>query len=86
MEFISQYEAPWGESTELFALDVGSWKYQKPVTKTSKCCHCGICYFFCPTGCVRDMGSYYAADLDYCKGCGICAGQCPINAITMERV
>ncbi len=86
MEFISPYEAPWADSTELFKQDVGSWKYQKPVIKTNKCCHCGICYFFCPTGCVSDMGAYYAADLDYCKGCGICAGQCPVNAITMERV
>ncbi|MFA5614071.1 MAG: 4Fe-4S binding protein, partial [Methanoculleus sp.] len=24
-------------------------------------------------------------DLDYCKGCGICANECPKNAITMVR-
>ena len=25
-----------------------------------------------------------AIDYDYCKGCGICAAECPCGAITME--
>jgi glyceraldehyde 3-phosphate dehydrogenase len=30
-------------------------------------------------------GAYaYAIDLDYCKGCGICAQECPSGAIQME--
>jgi len=24
-------------------------------------------------------------DLDYCKGCGVCAEECPAKAITMVR-
>jgi len=24
-------------------------------------------------------------DYDYCKGCGICANECPANAIEMKR-
>ncbi|HHH77643.1 MAG TPA: hypothetical protein ENL18_00310, partial [Thermoplasmatales archaeon] len=24
-------------------------------------------------------------DYDYCKGCGICASECPTHAIAMER-
>ena len=24
-------------------------------------------------------------DYDYCKGCGICAEECPADAIVMER-
>jgi pyruvate ferredoxin oxidoreductase delta subunit len=25
----------------------------------------------------------YEIDLDYCKGCGICAEECPVDAIEM---
>ena len=28
-------------------------------------------------------GEPYAFDLDYCKGCGICATECPCGAIEM---
>ncbi len=24
-------------------------------------------------------------DYDYCKGCGVCATECPVDAISMER-
>jgi ferredoxin len=26
----------------------------------------------------------YAVDYDYCKGCGLCAAECPCGAIEME--
>jgi len=33
-----------------------------------------------------DGGGAYASaiDLDYCKGCGLCAAECPAGAIAME--
>ena len=85
MKFTSEYEGPWASPAELYILDTGAWRYQRPVAKEHKCCQCGTCYIFCPVGCVRDMGTHFAADLDYCKGCGICAQVCPVNAITMVR-
>ena len=27
---------------------------------------------------------FYEKDLDYCKGCGICAEECPVKCIKME--
>ena len=29
------------------------------------------------------LNDLYAIDLDYCKGCGICAAECPCGAIEM---
>ena len=63
----------------------GDWKTVKPVRDTEKCNKCLICYMFCPDGAVtwdsegKDIGFNY----DYCKGCGICAVECPKKAIEM---
>jgi pyruvate ferredoxin oxidoreductase delta subunit len=39
---------------------------------------------FCPEGCIHETAEgFFAADLDYCKGCGICAHECWPQAITM---
>jgi len=62
----------------------GDWRSQHPVYDYSKCNKCGLCYIFCPEGCVepKDDG-YFTANLYYCKGCGICSAECPKDAITM---
>ncbi len=62
----------------------GGWRSERPVYDTSKCIKCGICYIFCPEGCIsQNEDGYFMADLDYCKGCGICANECWPGAITM---
>jgi 2-oxoacid:acceptor oxidoreductase delta subunit (pyruvate/2-ketoisovalerate family) len=56
------------------------------------CLACDNCYGVCPDNAVIKLdppGAYaYEIDLDYCKGCGICAEECPSGAITMvsERI
>ncbi|MBT9159683.1 MAG: NADH-dependent phenylglyoxylate dehydrogenase subunit delta [Chloroflexi bacterium] len=85
MEFKTKYQAPWAEASDLFILPVSGWRSHKPVVKTSKCRHCGGCYLFCPTGCIEDKGVYFEANVDYCKGCGLCAAECPVMAIAMIR-
>jgi NADPH-dependent glutamate synthase beta subunit-like oxidoreductase len=51
------------------------------------CFSCDNCYGVCPDNAVIKLdpsGPYmYAYDLDYCKGCGICAEECPCGAIEM---
>jgi pyruvate ferredoxin oxidoreductase delta subunit len=62
----------------------GSWKAERPEWDDSKCIKCGICYIFCPEGCVTENeDGLFRADLDYCKGCGICAHECWPGAINM---
>jgi len=50
------------------------------------CTECGNCYIFCPDNAIkRDPNGYgYIADMDYCKGCGVCVNECPRGAMTME--
>ncbi len=31
----------------------GSWRSQRPVWNNAKCIKCGICYIFCPEGCIQ---------------------------------
>ena len=30
----------------------GSWRTFKPVADKDKCISCGLCYLFCPDGCI----------------------------------
>jgi NADPH-dependent glutamate synthase beta subunit-like oxidoreductase len=50
------------------------------------CFECDNCYGVCPDNAVLKLGPglRYAFDLDYCKGCGICATECPCGAIVMQ--
>ncbi len=50
------------------------------------CFGCDNCYGVCPDNAVMkvDEADGYKFDLDYCKGCGICAKECPCGAIIME--
>ena len=62
----------------------GTWRSQRPLFDSSKCIKCGMCYIFCPEGCVeQNTEGYFEANLFYCKGCGICARECWPQAITM---
>ncbi|HMQ93592.1 MAG TPA: NAD(P)-binding protein [Amaricoccus sp.] len=49
------------------------------------CFECDNCYGVCPDNAVIKLGPgrRFRIDLDYCKGCGICAAECPCGAIKM---
>jgi 2-oxoacid:acceptor oxidoreductase delta subunit (pyruvate/2-ketoisovalerate family) len=50
------------------------------------CFSCDNCYGVCPDNAVLkldDPAEPYAIDYDFCKGCGICAAECPCGAIEM---
>lgn len=66
------------------AYHTGSWRSDRPVWDFEKCIKCANCWMFCPEACIHQRADeFYEADLDYCKGCGICAEECPKQAIRM---
>jgi 2-oxoacid:acceptor oxidoreductase delta subunit (pyruvate/2-ketoisovalerate family) len=49
------------------------------------CFECDNCYGVCPDNAVIKLGpgKRFKFNYDYCKGCGICAQECPCGAINM---
>ena len=48
------------------------------------CFECDNCFGVCPDNAVMKLANgTYEVDYDFCKGCGICARECPCGAITM---
>lgn len=63
----------------------GNWRSIRPVHVPEKCIHCLICWVYCPDAAIKTKdGKFLEFDYDYCKGCGICAHECPKDAILME--
>lgn len=49
------------------------------------CFDCGNCYMYCPDNAVKKskITGLYEFDYDFCKGCGLCAKECPCHYIQM---
>ena len=67
--------------------NTAGWRTYRPLHHADKCIHCLRCWIFCPDSAilVKD-GKVVGIDYDHCKGCGICAQECPTKekAITMK--
>jgi formate dehydrogenase (NADP+) beta subunit len=54
------------------------------------CMSCDNCWTLCPDSSVLKTqeiasdGSHYVFDYDFCKGCGLCANECPCGYIVMK--
>lgn len=67
----------------------GEWRSALPVISPKKCTPtrqnksaCFLCWLYCPEA-VISKSLPIQINLEYCKGCGICAQVCPVQAITM---
>ena len=68
--------------------ETGSWRTFRPVWDPEKCIHCLTCWILCPDAAIIVAdGKVTSIDYDHCKGCGICANECPpkVQAFTMQR-
>jgi pyruvate ferredoxin oxidoreductase delta subunit len=59
-------------------IKTGSWRSFMPVSLKENCINCLFCWLYCPDMAVKvNEGKMDGFDYDYCKGCGICALECP---------
>lgn len=64
----------------------GDWRSLRPVIISYKCTKCNLCWLYCPEGSIsKGKDSVPVIDLEYCKGCGICAQECAPKSIVMEH-
>lgn len=65
--------------------ETGEWRSFRPVLDKQKCINCMICWVFCPDESILvENGEVVGIDYYHCKGCGICAKECPKDALQMR--
>lgn len=77
---------PQAGSSEYY--NTGSWRTYRPIHDKDKCINCLRCWILCPDFAIQVDADNKVSGIDYdhCKGCGICAHECPkkVQAITMK--
>jgi len=63
----------------------GGWRTMLPVVDKEKCIQCFQCITYCPDASIAKAEKGVEINLEYCKGCGICAKECPVKAINMLK-
>ncbi len=59
--------------------ETGDWRSSRPVYDGEVCIQCRLCWIYCPDSAIatNEEGEVTGIDYDHCKGCGICAVECP---------
>lgn len=90
------FDKPWNElptggimpnAGNAAEYNTGDWRTDRPIWDSEKCISCLICWMFCPDSSIMiQEGKVVGIDYDHCKGCGICAAECPtkVHAIDMK--
>ena len=63
----------------------GDWRAFRPLVDKEKCVNCLLCWIYCPDSAIIRREKLIEVNYDYCKGCGICAHECPTKAIEMAE-
>jgi NADPH-dependent glutamate synthase beta subunit-like oxidoreductase len=67
-------------------LDAGNALFEaRRCLSCGNCFECDNCYGICPDNSITKLGpgKRFEFKYDYCKGCGMCAAECPCGAIQM---
>jgi 2-oxoacid:acceptor oxidoreductase delta subunit (pyruvate/2-ketoisovalerate family) len=81
----------WREEVDFSEVNLGI-DMDRAMAEARRCFNCGVCndcelcLILCPDVAIRRReGGGFEIDLDHCKGCGVCAEECPRGAIVMTR-
>ncbi len=65
----------------------GDWRSKVPIWQSKNCIQCMNCWAICPDHAVKvTEGKRGEYDYDFCKGCGLCAEECPITTKTLNAI
>jgi 2-oxoacid:acceptor oxidoreductase delta subunit (pyruvate/2-ketoisovalerate family) len=84
---------PNGETARTFAEANLGLATAEALAEARRCFNCGVCnacelcMIYCADVAIRrgEGSTRFEIDLEYCKGCGVCAEECPRGAISMTR-
>jgi len=65
----------------------GTWRSQRPRYIEERCIRCWRCFVMCPDAAIHPDydNNVFVWNYTYCKGCGICSYECPVDAIAVEE-
>lgn len=91
MPRIERKHSPAEKATQSFdEVNIGL-DQTEAIASAERCFQCGVCnscqncYFFCPDVAIRMKKEGLEIDYDHCKGCGICAQECPPGVIVLKE-
>ncbi|MBI2372347.1 MAG: 2-oxoacid:acceptor oxidoreductase family protein [Deltaproteobacteria bacterium] len=87
-EETSWEETPWGGlipgAPTAGRYVTGNWRTRRPVLDLETCIQCYLCWLFCPDTAIQLKEARVVGVHElHCKGCGICAMECPVFAMRM---
>lgn len=70
------------EAGNAASYNTGDWRTFVPEFIEENCIHCMFCWIWCPDSAIEidssgDKPQMVGIIFDHCKGCGICAYECP---------
>lgn len=74
-----------------FGEIMGGFTAEQALAESRRCLSCGTCnqcdtcWVYCPDAAILKVNGDYEINLDSCKGCGICAEECPRGVITLVQ-
>jgi 2-oxoacid:acceptor oxidoreductase gamma subunit (pyruvate/2-ketoisovalerate family) len=79
---------PWERSWNFHEVHQGlpDLEQAKRCLSCGVCNECDRCVTYCPEGVLKRVGHDFVFDYSFCKGCGVCAAECPRNVIFMSQL